>query len=171
MELQTRQQQLIAARNDFAKQKLSLARTIGLPLGQEFTLTDTAPVRSRRRRSPWTMRLQQAYATRADFQSALAQVRAAEYARRAATAEHLPSLSAYADYGVDRSHTRATHGTFTRLCGACSIPIFAGNKAHGDALVADADLDAAASSSKIFARRSSRTCATRCSICNPPPIK
>ena len=33
VELQTRQQQLIAARNDFAKQKLSLARIIGLPLG------------------------------------------------------------------------------------------------------------------------------------------
>jgi outer membrane protein TolC len=31
VELQTRQQQLIAARNDFARQKLSLARIIGLP--------------------------------------------------------------------------------------------------------------------------------------------
>src|ERR1022692_5205365 len=39
VELQTRQQQLIAARNDFAKQKLSLARIIGLPLGQQFSLT------------------------------------------------------------------------------------------------------------------------------------
>src|ERR1022692_2746620 len=39
VELQTRQQQLIAARNDFAKQKLSLGRVIGLPLGQQFSLT------------------------------------------------------------------------------------------------------------------------------------
>src|SRR5437588_3751024 len=43
VELQTRQQQLIAARNDFAKQKLSIARVIGLALGQEFVLTEKAP--------------------------------------------------------------------------------------------------------------------------------
>ena len=43
VELQARQQQLIAARNNYAKQKLSLARVIGLPPGQEFSLTDTAP--------------------------------------------------------------------------------------------------------------------------------
>ncbi len=43
MEFQTRQQQLIVARNDYAKQKLLLARTIGLPPGQEFNLTDKAP--------------------------------------------------------------------------------------------------------------------------------
>ena len=33
VELQARQQELIAARNDFAKQKLALARAIGLPSG------------------------------------------------------------------------------------------------------------------------------------------
>src|SRR5262249_40195396 len=43
VELQTQQQDLIAARNDFAKQKLALARMIGLPLAQQFTLSDTAP--------------------------------------------------------------------------------------------------------------------------------
>src|ERR1019366_5738667 len=43
VEYQTRQQQLIAAANDFAKQKLSLARVIGLAAGQEFELADKAP--------------------------------------------------------------------------------------------------------------------------------
>src|SRR3984893_17789406 len=43
VEFQTRQQQLIAATNDFAKQKLSLARVIGLAAGQEFVLADKAP--------------------------------------------------------------------------------------------------------------------------------
>ncbi len=46
VELQTRQQQLIAARNDFAKQKLSLARIIGLPPGQEFVPHRESPLRS-----------------------------------------------------------------------------------------------------------------------------
>ena len=43
VELQTRQQQLIQAKNDFAIQKLSLARTIGLAPGQQFELTDQSP--------------------------------------------------------------------------------------------------------------------------------
>ena len=41
VELQTRQQQLIQARNDFAIQKLAVARVIGLAPGQEFELTDS----------------------------------------------------------------------------------------------------------------------------------
>ncbi len=40
VELQTRQQQLIQARNDFAIQKITVARVIGLAPGQEFDLTD-----------------------------------------------------------------------------------------------------------------------------------
>jgi outer membrane protein TolC len=138
VELQTRQQQLIATRNSYAKQKLSLARTIGLPLGQEFTLTDKgredAPV-------PVTVddALQRAYAARADYQSALARVRSDEYSRSAATAEHLPSLSIYADYGAIGPTLSQLHGSYTAYA-ALQIPIFAGNRAKGDALVADAAL-------------------------------
>lgn len=40
VELQTRQQQLIQAKNDFAIQKLTVARVIGLAPGQEFEFTD-----------------------------------------------------------------------------------------------------------------------------------
>jgi len=40
VELQSRQQQLIVARNDYAKQKLMLGRVIGLPLGQEIHSLD-----------------------------------------------------------------------------------------------------------------------------------
>ena len=43
VELQTRQQQLIQAKNDFAIQKLTLARMIGLAPGQQFELTDKSP--------------------------------------------------------------------------------------------------------------------------------
>jgi outer membrane protein TolC len=138
VELQTRQQQAIAARNDFAKQKLSLARTIGLPLGQEFTLTDTAPYEAL---PVVTLEdtLEHAYAQRADFQSVLAQVSAATFARHAATAEHLPSASAYADYGLVGPTPDNLHGSFDTYV-ALRIPIFAGNRAHGDALVADAAL-------------------------------
>jgi len=43
VELQTRQQQLIVARNDLAKANLTVARVIGLPTGQAFLLTEKAP--------------------------------------------------------------------------------------------------------------------------------
>src|SRR5208282_4421860 len=43
VELQTRQQQLIAARNDVGNQKLSLGGVIGLASGHESVLTEKAP--------------------------------------------------------------------------------------------------------------------------------
>ena len=43
VELQTRQQQLIQAQNNFAIQKLTVARVIGLAPGQEFEFTDKSP--------------------------------------------------------------------------------------------------------------------------------
>ena len=43
VDYQSLEQQLIAAQNGLEKDKLSLARTIGLPLAQKFNLTDTAP--------------------------------------------------------------------------------------------------------------------------------
>jgi outer membrane protein TolC len=46
VELQTRLQQLIQAKNNFAIQKLTLARVIGLAPGQEFEFTDKSPYQS-----------------------------------------------------------------------------------------------------------------------------
>ena len=139
VELQARQQQRIAARNDFAKQKLMLARTIGLPLGQEFMLTDTAPYEAA---MPLSLddSLQQAYSNRADFRSAQAVVSAAEFERRSAKDEHLPNATAAAEYGLVGPTPGTTHGSFTASV-SLNIPIFLGNKAHGDALIAQAELD------------------------------
>ncbi len=138
VEVQTRQQQLIAARNDLAKQKIALARTIGLPLAQNFTLSDNPPYEP-----PPVVTLEdalsRAYASRADLQAAVERQKSAEYARRAATAEHLPSASAYGDYGVIGPTASNLHGSFSAFV-ALHIPIFAGNRAHGDALVAEAAL-------------------------------
>jgi outer membrane protein TolC len=139
VELQTRQQQLIAARNTLAKQNLALARVIGLPLAQTFRLADTLPY------EPVAVpgvsdALTLALASRSDFQSAQARVNTAEERRSAATAERLPSLTANADYGLIGPRPGQTHGTFSASA-ALRIPIFAGNKAHGDALVAQAELD------------------------------
>src|SRR3954452_1411729 len=89
VEFQTRQQQLIVARNSYAKEKLQLARTIGLPPGQEFNLTDRAPYQPLVPMSPEEA-LRRAYAARPDYLAAAQLVLGAERFRQAATAEHLP---------------------------------------------------------------------------------
>src|SRR6202142_2175764 len=139
VELQTRQQQMIQTRNDFAIQKLSLARTIGLAPGQQFELTDKSPYQ------PVEVltvdeALKRAYASRSDFQAALANVRAAEYSRKAAFAGHYPTLSFTSDYGVAGQHFNSSHGVFD-VRGTLNVPIFAGGIVHGEVLQADAQLE------------------------------
>jgi outer membrane protein TolC len=143
VEFQTRQQQLIAARNDFAKQKLSLARVIGLASGQEFVLTEKAPYQSMTP-LPVEVYLQRAYASRSDYQAAQAQVRAAELTRRAATAGHYPSLDVNANYGDIGVNPAHSNGTW-QVNGGLNIPIFAGGKTHSDVLEAEAQLKQARS--------------------------
>jgi len=139
VELQTRQQQLIQARNNFAIQKLTLARVIGLAPAQEFELTDKSPYQ------PFegiTLddALKHAYATRSDYQAALADTRAAEFARKAAAAGYLPSLSFNADYGTGGAHPSNATQVFD-VKGTLTIPIFQGGSVHGDVLQADARLE------------------------------
>jgi outer membrane protein TolC len=138
VEFQGRQQQLILARNDFAKQKLTLGRVIGLPLGQEYSLIDKAPYEAF---IPPGLdeALKRAYASRPDYQAAMAQVRSAELSRRAATAEHYPSLDMEGDYGVIGVNPGTSNGTF-HVAGTVNIPIFEGGKTHADVLQAEAQL-------------------------------
>lgn len=139
VELKTRQQQLIQTKNDFAIQKLTLARVIGLAPGQEFELTDKSPYQPL---DSITLEdaLERAYASRSDFQAAVASEKAADYARKAATAEYYPSLSLNADYGVAGQHpATSAHGVFD-VRGTLTIPIFQGGRTHGDVLQAEAQL-------------------------------
>jgi outer membrane protein TolC len=143
VELQTRQQQLIAARNDYAKQKLSLARIIGLPSGQEFLLTEKAPYQALMP-LPVETYLQRAYNSRSDYQAAQAQVRAAELSHRAAAAGRYPTLGVDANYGDIGVNPSQSNGTW-QVNGGLNIPIFAGGKVHSDVLEADAQLKQARS--------------------------
>jgi outer membrane protein TolC len=138
VELQTRQQQLIQARNNFAIQKLTVARVIGLAPGQEFEFSDKSPYQ------PFDgitveEALNRAYASRSDYLAAMTDVRAAEFSRRAAVAGYLPSLSFNADYGVGGAHPSTGTQVFD-VRGTLSIPIFQGGSVHGDVLQADARL-------------------------------
>jgi outer membrane protein TolC len=143
VELQTRQQQLIAARNDFAKQKLSLGRIIGLPSGQEFVLTEKAPYQALTP-LPIDVYLQRAYSSRSDYQAVQAQVRAAELAHRAAAAGRYPTVGLDANYGDIGVTPAQSNGTW-QVNGGLNIPIFAGGKVHSDLLEADSQLKQARS--------------------------
>lgn len=138
VELQTREQQLIQAKNDYAIQRLTLARVIGLAPGQQFELTDKSLYQ------PFTgitldEALKQAYASRSDYQAALADVHASEYTLSAAKAERYPSLGFSADYGVAGSHADQSHGVMD-VRGTLNVPIFTGGATHGDILQAQAQL-------------------------------
>ena len=117
VELQTRKQQLIQAKNNFAIQKLTVARVIGLAPGQEFELTDTSPYQ------PFEgitvdEALKRAYASRSDYQAAMSDVRAAEFSRKAAVAGYFPSLAFNADYGAAGAHRLDGYASVRRACNA-----------------------------------------------------
>ena len=139
VELQTRQQQLIQAKNNFAIQKLTVSRVIGLAPGQEFEFTDKSPYQ------PFEgitvdEALKRAYASRSDYQAAMTDIRAAEFSRKAAVAGYYPSLSFNADYGAGGAHPSMATQVFD-VRGTLSIPIFQGGSVHGDVLQADARLE------------------------------
>lgn len=143
VELQTRQQQLIQVRNDLAKSTLTVGRIIGLPPEQPFELTEKAPFQALTP-EPVDTYLKRAYAERADYQSAAAQVIAAEFNRKGATAGHYPSADLTANYGLIGVNPANSNGTW-QVIGGITIPIFAGNRVHADVLEADAQLKQARS--------------------------
>jgi outer membrane protein TolC len=136
--LRSDQQRATEARNDAQKTRLELARVIGLPPGQAFTLDAAIPDVP----VP-TMTVQealdQAYANRSDYKAAEEQLQAAESARAAAVAEHLPSLTLEADYGTLGLTTAGALPTFN-VTGTLNVPIFEGGRVQGHLAQADADL-------------------------------
>jgi outer membrane protein TolC len=138
VELQTQQQRLTAEQADYAKQKIALARLIGLSPAQSFTLADKlpyAPLENITLEQALTLAAQ----NRSDLKSAEAQLHAAEFARKAAVAEHYPTLGIVADYGVIGINPANSHGTFD-VSGQLLFPIWAGGHTHGDIVEAEATL-------------------------------
>ncbi len=138
VEMQTQQQRLIAAKNLLAKDKLNLARIIGFPPGQDFTLTDTIPY-APLEGITLPKALEDAYANRADYAGAKALLRAAEYSRKASVAERYPSVTTSLSYGDIGPNFGSSHGSFA-FSGTLSVPIFQGGRIRADIIQADAIL-------------------------------
>jgi outer membrane protein TolC len=132
VELKAQQQQLLSLENQVAKDKLSLARTIGLPSGQAFEITDEAPYQPLDGLAP-SEALQRAYASRADYQSAQAQVKAAQLSNQAADLEWLPRASVSSSYDLIGPTFADSHGTFA-VTGSIKMNIFDGGRRRADML-------------------------------------
>ncbi len=138
VQMQAEQQRVIVFENDFAKQKLALARAIGLPLGQAYDLADPMPFVPLPP-VPLEELLKQAYDSRADLQSLAAQVRAAQASRQAALGANLPSFALAADYGTIGQTVSSAKRTFS-VTANVRIPIFEGGRTQARVLQADAFL-------------------------------
>jgi outer membrane protein TolC len=134
----TDEQRLAVAEAQLAKDKLSLARLIGLPLGQRFTITTPATY------MPWNGPSQEAalaaaYGARNDLKSAEAALRSAELARQAAAAQRLPIFGVNADYDRVGKTLGTTDGIYT-LAAGLSVPVFNGGRISAAIAQADAQL-------------------------------
>jgi outer membrane protein TolC len=138
VELQSARQRLIAAENAAAKDKLLLARAIGLPVDQAFDLSDhmqdvATPVPSLDAATASAM------TARADLKSAGARVDAAQASRQSAVTGRLPTLHVDADYGAI-GNTASTSGMTYTAAATVHVPIFQGGETRAKVEQADAEL-------------------------------
>jgi outer membrane protein TolC len=140
VQLQTQQQTVINAENTFAKDKIALNRLIGLPAGQELTLTDKTPY-NEFAELPLDQAKALAYTRRKDLLSLQAQMEVAERAEKAVKYERLPTLSFGGHYGVLGETHGLYHGVFAAT-GSLKVPIFQEGQLRGEREVADAQVNA-----------------------------
>lgn len=138
VDYQTEQQNVITAQDVFEKDKIALARAIGLPLEQQFELASKIPYQSLA--SPDVKQtVDSALAHRQDLQSLEQRVKAAEDRKSAAAAERYPTVAFSGDYGVIGPTLGHSHGTFDAV-GEASAPLFDEARLRGDAQAAAANL-------------------------------
>ena len=139
VERQTEQQRVIYYQNEWEKEKLRLARAIGMPIEQTFRLSDQIPYAPPPALTS-EQALSQTYGQRSDYQSALAAVHASELALKSATAERYPALNFNATYGDIGQRIYDSHGTVTAVA-EVRFPIFDSGRIRSDVLQAQSQLD------------------------------
>ena len=138
VQLHTEEYNLSVARNNFAIAKLTLARAIGLPLGQAFDIADQLPYSDI---NPPTVEgaLKTAYSSRSDFRAVLDSQKAAQQTLSAVKSERYPVVAVNGNYGDVGATLSQSHGNFSVQAGV-SIPIFTGGRIKGDITQAEAAL-------------------------------
>ena len=139
VDAQSEEQQRIAARNALEKDKLALARTMGLPLAQNYVLADKVPFAAM---DPIDLEsaLKRAHQNRKDLAALAEQIKASEERHKAAVYDRLPTLKANADYGDIGVNVSHSHGTGNAV-GTLSIPLFNEAEFRGESQVTQSQLD------------------------------
>jgi outer membrane protein TolC len=138
VQMQTQQQRVLSAQNQFEQQKLVLARIIGLPVSQQFRLTDTVPYAPLPEIN-FEEALARAYQQRPEYLAALSRVRASELALKASRAERLPTAQLNGDFGVLGKTPASAENTYA-LSAGIKIPIFQGGRTQADIAQSESEL-------------------------------
>src|SRR5258706_8873485 len=138
VQFHTEEYNLSFARNNFAIAKLTLARAIGLPLGQAFDIAEQLPYSDI---NPPTVddALKTAYSSRSDFRAALDSQKAAAQTLSAAKGERYPVVAVNGNYGDVGATFGHSNGNFNLQAGL-RIPLFTGGRIKGDITQAEADV-------------------------------
>ena len=138
VERQSAEQRVTNVANQLAKDKLTLARIIGLGVDQHFQLTDRLTYRPAPGLTNESF-TQEALDGRADLRSAEASVEAAKFNLRAQKAQRLPTVSISANYGGGGTNVGNFNQVYA-IAGNVSVPIFTGGRIHADIEQAEAEL-------------------------------
>jgi len=137
VQLQVRQQDLFAQLGATEKQKMILARIIGLSSDREIQLAETLEPSALV--VPSLNALYGRAMQRSDLKASEAELRSAEFTRQAATAERLPSIRLNGFYG-EQGGDFHSGGTVYSGSVTLNIPIFNGGQIRSDVQQADAAL-------------------------------
>lgn len=136
VDYQNEQQNLISAVNQLAKDKLALARTIGLPLDQQYALTDSAPYAALDQVDP-KVAFESALKNRKDLRALEELVKGSEAQKKAAWQQQLPTADVNGFFGDQGTTLGNSHGVYSAT-GEINAPILQLAKTRGDEQVASA---------------------------------
>jgi outer membrane protein TolC len=138
VERQSAEQRLANAGNQLEKDKLTLARIIGLAIDQDFGVSDPLAYHPLAGITIETAG-DEALRSRADLRSAEAGVQAAALTLRAQKAQRLPVVSVSADYGGAGPNVGNFNQVYT-VAANVSVPIYTGGRIRAEVEQAQADL-------------------------------
>jgi outer membrane protein TolC len=138
VEFQQREQNAFAAQATLAKDKIHLARILGLPAGQKLELTDTVPFTQLSEMDLEAAKIT-AYEHRKDLLSLQQQIELTIREQKAVKYQRLPVLAFNGSYGVIGVTTRSYHGDFSAV-GSLKFPIFREAAQRGEQDVVDSEL-------------------------------
>ena len=136
VELQSQQQRLTSDKAQLAKEEMSLARVIDLPLDRQLLLSETLPT-SAPEVPASDSAVKEGLDHRADLLAAGLQVKAAQQALGASRSEYLPSFSVNGSFGVQGVNPNHGANVF-QATASLNIPIWSSGRVRADVQQADA---------------------------------